>query len=435
MRRQTKRVAELRITVGLWILAVGGGEGAAQAQSAGNAIYQGFFGNTVCNNPPEGSLFRARCLETAEPTPNGPQYANISAASESSLNPNQVSAASSSALSRTEALAGETEKRLQALRGEDKGEPGAGSGKIAGFGPLSVFANVGGEWFDQSRPAFANERGFDGDRFRASIGADYRVGVATHIGAIFSYEKSSTTFDKEATTSFTPQADAGGAKSKTYSLTVFFSSSFDNDVWIDGAAGFGWSDNDFRRNATFQPNTLGPSAAPNVRAVGSASGKQTFASIGLGYDLSDGAVTFGPYVRGRYSRSTIDGYSETDLNNTGLAMKISRQTATSFAGVVGGRASYAIGTSWGVIVPQARFEYEHEFQDDPEITTTQFALDPLNRPLLVTSDAPDRNHFNAGLSLVLVLPHGISTFVDYEALVGYSNFTRHRLTGGLRLEF
>ena len=34
--------------------------------------------------------------------------------------------------------------------------------------------------------------------------------------------------------------------------------------------------------------------------------------------------SIGPYVRGRYTHSEVDAYSETDLNNTGLAMNVGK---------------------------------------------------------------------------------------------------------------
>lgn len=413
---------------------MGGMGSPALAQSAGNADYQTFFGNTVCNMP--SGLFLDRCGETFDPSkPDGDpdQYANISGDSESSLNPSQTSVAASNALAKAQALAAETEKRLEGLRDEDNGKPGAGSDKIAGFGPWSVFANFQGEWFDQSRPAYSNERGYDGDRYGGTIGADYRIGTTSHVGLMLAYEKYSMTFDQELPgVNFVPQDNAGGTKSKTFTATVFASFSLSDSAWLDASAGLGWSDNDFRRNAVFQPSTR--TLSREVRAAGSADGKQAFASIGVGYDYADGPLSIGPYVRGRYTHSEVDAYSETDLNNTGLAMNVGKQKATSLAGILGVRSSYAIGASWGVVVPQIRLEYEHEFEDDPRTTLTSFVLDPNNLQFPIVNDAPDRNYFNAGIGLLFVLPNGVMPYIDYEALLGYSNFDRHRVTAGIRFE-
>lgn len=404
-----------------------GGSSPALAQ---NAAVQTFFENTVCG-PSVGSvpLFLARCSETND---NG-VFANISSNSESSLNPNQTAVAASNALAKAQALAAETEARLEAIRGEDAGKPGADSGTIASFGPWGIFANVEGEWFDQSRRPNANERGFDGKRYRGTVGVDYRLGAGSHLGAMLSYEDYKSTFDTELPgVGFNPAADAGGVKADTIAATVFASFSLAEKAWFDVSAGYAWSDNDFRRNAVFQPSTR--TLTRDVRATGSADGEQYFIAVGAGIDLSDGPVSFGPYVRGRYVKSKIDSYVESDAANSGLQLEVEEQEATSLTAVVGASASYAISASWGVIVPQARFEYEHEFDDDSRATITRFALDPNNVPFAVVTDAPDRNYFNAGLGLLFVLPNGVMPFVDYEALLGYRNFDRHRVTVGLRLE-
>jgi outer membrane autotransporter protein len=422
--------ARLLGTIGGMGLAIGGGASPALAQAVGNPGVQTFFENTVCGPSVMAvPLFLARCGETED---NG-VFANISTNSESSLNPNQTAVAASNALAKAQALAQETEARLEAIRGEDAGKPGADSGTIASFGPWGVFANIEGEWFDQSRRPNANERGFDGRRYRATLGGDYRLGAGSHLGLMLSYEDTKSNFDAELPgAGFTPTGDAGGMKAETIAATVFASFSLSENAWFDASAGYAWSDNDFRRNAIFQPSTR--TLTRDVRAVGSADGKQYFVAAGAGFDLSDGPMSFGPYVRARYVKSKIDGYAETDLNSTGLQLEVDRQKASSLTTVIGASASYAISASWGVVVPQARLEYEHEFKDDARATITRFALDPNDVRFAVTTDAPDRNYFNAGLGLLFVLPNGVMPFVDYEGLFGYRNFDRHRVTLGLRLE-
>jgi outer membrane autotransporter protein len=431
------------------VVAIAGMAGPAFGQTAGtptpstggpgNSSVQSFFSATVCNNPPQGSLFRARCLETEDERvsrddPN--RFANISTNSESSLNPNQTAIAASMALTTARALAESTEERLKRLRDEDDYKPMPGGDTVAGFGPVSIFANVEGEWFDQSRLPFANERGFDGDRWRATLGADYRLSTASHLGVSLGYDKMSLDFDPEQSgLNFTPPDSAGGSRAKTISATVFATFALSENAWLDASAGYSWSDNDFHRVAIFQPADRDPAFTRVVDAVAQADGDQMFLSAGLGYDFIKGPLSVGPYVRGRYVRSEVDAYDENDRNNTGLALSVSRQKATSLVSILGVRSSYAISTSWGVIMPQVRFEYEHEFEDDARATLTRFTLDTRNTTFAVINDSPDRDYFNGGLGLLLVLPGGVMPYLDYEGLLGYSGFDRHRVTAGLRLEF
>jgi uncharacterized protein YhjY with autotransporter beta-barrel domain len=416
-----KKVRLLATVCGLG-LAIGGGVGPAFAQ-AGNAEFQTFFVNACAAS--SGALAN-QCAVS-----NG---GDLSGDSESSLNPNQTAVAASNALAKAQALAAQTEARLEALRDEENGKPGADTGRIAGFGPWSIFANFEAEWFDQDRQPYANERAYDGDRFRGTAGVDYRLNAATHIGLSLSYEDYTSSFVADLPgRNFVPQANGGGVKNEAFAATVFASSMLGENAWIDLSAGIGWSDYDFRRNAVFQESTR-TIAQTNVSATGSANGKQYFASLGLGYDFSSGALSIGPYVRGRWTRSTIDAYAENDPGGTGLALNVSKQKANSLTGILGLDMSYAIGASWGVIVPQARIEYEHEFDDDPRTTLTSLVLDSANTPFAITNDAPDRDYFNAGIGLVFVLPGGVMPFIDYEALIGYSNLKRHRVAAGIRLE-
>lgn len=430
------KAAYLLATISGLSIAVVGGANPAEAQTVGNPAYQTFFKNTVCTVPDKVPLFLDRCLETVE---DDGSFADISVESQSSLNPTQVTVSASNALANARALADVTEAKLEALRDEEAGKPGADNGKIAGFGPWSVFANISGEWFDQSRPDFdRNERGFAGDIYGGTLGADYRLAGGARIGLMVSYSKYKLTFDAEpSSANFVTAPNAGGHKSETISVTAFAAANLAENVWLDAAAGYGWSDNDFRRNAVFRADTPAD-RQPNVAVAttGSAKGRQWFMTVGLGYDFASGPLSIGPYLRGRYSHSHINGYEEKESGAaTGLIMDISEQEAESLAGIIGARASYAISASWGVIVPQGRLEFEHEFEDDARTTITRFALDPNGVPLPVTSAAPDRNHFNAGLSLSFILPNGVIPYIDYEALLGYSDFTRHRVSAGLRLEF
>ena len=408
--------------------------------SAGNADYQDFFRRSVCGIPddeqegsPPSSTIGERCRDTAI---NGGQVANISGDSESSLTPSQAAIGASSALMRAKAISSEVDKILEDIREEEEDEQeGGDAATIASFGPWSLFANVEGEWFEQDRPAYSNERGFDGDRFRATIGTDYRIGMSSHVGLMVHYEGYSSKFDKELPgVNFIPQANAGSIKSETIAFTAFMSHTFGENLLLDASAGYGWTDNEFRRNAVFQPSSR--TLLVNVNTLGKADGDMLYASAGLGYDAYAGALAFGPYVRGRYVRTTIDAYQEADLSNSALNLNVSKQKATSLTSVVGARASYAISTSFGVVLPQVRFEFEHEYKDDPRVTLTSFVNDPRGTEFFaIINDAPDRNYFNAGAGLVFVLPNGVMPFVDYEALLGYRNFDRHRVTAGIRFEF
>ncbi|MBL8772628.1 MAG: autotransporter outer membrane beta-barrel domain-containing protein [Phenylobacterium sp.] len=398
------------------LVALGGlGGGAAHAQSAGNAAYQTYF-LQACTGA-TGAL-ASLCAAS--------RGGQLSGDSESSLNPNQTSVLASTSLARAQALAEATERRLEGVRAGDSDAKAEG-----GFG---FFGSVQGEWSDQDRGPFDNERGFDADAWRITAGVDWRLSPNTIVGLSATYSDYGSDFDANRPgNAFTPQADAGGIDTEQVTILAFGSTSLSDAVWLDASAGVGFADHRIRRNATFQEsNRLIPQT--NVRAVGSPDGREYHAAVGLGYDGQMGPLSLGPYARLRYIRTKIDAYTERD-GGVGLALNVSRARSTSFTSILGARASYAIGASWGVVVPQARVEFEHEFDDDARTATTRLALDPARTPFRLSNDAPDRNAFNLGASLLFVLPNGFAPYVDYEGQVGYRDASRHRVSAGFRSRF
>src|SRR4029450_5082169 len=161
-------------------------------------------------------------------------------------------------------------------------------------------------------------------------------------------------------------------------------------------------------------------------------------SAGAGYDFRQGALTFGPLARLQYFKLKIDGYQE-KLTNTqpgfGWALALDSQDVESLTTVLGGRASYAISTGLGVLLPQVRLEWEHEFKNDSRILTAQFLNDPQRQPIRFTTDSPDRNYANIGVTLSATFRGGIAAFIDYETVLGLANVSRHDITLGIRGEF
>jgi len=148
--------------------------------------------------------------------------------------------------------------------------------------------------------------------------------------------------------------------------------------------------------------------------------------------------TVTPFARLEYVRLNIDGYQEA-INNTangfGLALDFESQHVNSLISVLGGQASYAMSTGIGVLLPQVRVEWRHEFKNDARTITSRFVNDPANTPLALATDGPDRNFFNLGTSLSATFRGGVAAFVSYETVVGLAQVTSHSVVGGIRLEF
>jgi outer membrane autotransporter protein len=134
------------------------------------------------------------------------------------------------------------------------------------------------------------------------------------------------------------------------------------------------------------------------------------------------------------STSTIDAYTEADLNNSGLAMRFDEIERDSLIAHVGFRVSIAKSTERGVVLPQFRLEYEHEYED-PTTVAASFVLDAARVRYGLTGDEPDRNYFETGVGVAWVLPSGWQPFVDVEFLSGQDALDRYRVAAGFRVEF
>ena len=80
-------------------------------------------------------------------------------------------------------------------------------------------------------------------------------------------------------------------------------------------------------------------------------------------------------------------------------------------------------------------EYLHEFENDQKSYQFRFAQDASGTVFRYVLDAPDRDYFNVGAGVVLVLPNGLAPFLNYRELLGYRHQTNHTVTAGVRFSF
>jgi outer membrane autotransporter protein len=153
--------------------------------------------------------------------------------------------------------------------------------------------------------------------------------------------------------------------------------------------------------------------------------------VGAGYEYPMGATTLTPYARLNYVQTRINPYTE--ASTAGVGNQISGTTITSLTSVLGARASYAMGMSWGVLIPQVRGEYIHEFEGARQ-SASSFIADPTAAAIVIPGEV-SHDYGKIGVSLTAVLPHGLLPYFDYEGLVGYQHFSQHIFTAGLRMEF
>jgi outer membrane lipase/esterase len=315
------------------------------------------------------------------------------------------------------------------------------------FPRLGIFAN-GTYTFgdkDETRSGAANdtiEPGFDFDTFGATAGVDYRFTDSFILGLAFSYQTTDADLD----------ASSGSVDTKSYNLSVY-TTYYISAFYMDGIVTYGWNDYDIDRNIRYNIagrnddfpvlTPSGETTTVNQTAKGDTDGRQFSFGFGAGYDFSVGGVTFGPLVRLNYIRLDIDGYQE-EIDNEddgfGWVLDVDSQDVESLISVLGGQVSYAISTGFGVLLPQVRFEWQHEFEDDSRTITARFVHDPgdpetnQRTPINYTTDDPDRDFFNVGAGLSATFRGGVAAFVYYETVLGLDDVTAHSFVLGVRKE-
>ena len=281
------------------------------------------------------------------------------------------------------------------------------------IGPFNVFVSGEYERFDKNLTTF--EPAYKTDIGRVLVGADYSFNDRVLIGGGLKYARDSGHFN-------------GGGSFDTDSYGPLLYTNFVPipKLFIDATTGYMRKNHFISRAVSVNSNPLGFTR-------GNTDANEFKVGVNGGYDFSFQSITIGPRLGLNYRRTNIDGYRE--RGNTGQELIYDSQHENSLRSTLGAFGSIAISTGFGVLVPQTTVEYEHEFEDPQRTIKFRLAGDPALGKFRFKNDPPDRNYFKLGFGIVAVLPHGISPFLNYRALLGYNNQSSHIVTVGLRVGF
>jgi outer membrane autotransporter protein len=269
---------------------------------------------------------------------------------------------------------------------------------------------------------------YDYDTNGLTAGVDYRVNEAWVVGAALGYTQQDTEL-----------ADGrGDVDAKGWSVSGY-STWYNRTNWyLDGVLSFGSNDYDVRRSIVYDiVSAGGGTTRVNQVARASTDGDQFLVAISGGRDFQKGPWSFGPYLRWTYNRVEFDDYDEQLQSGvgSGLGLAVDSRELESMTGVVGGKVSYAMSRDWGVLLPYAQLEWEHEFKDDPQQVVTRFLNDPTGTTIRLNGDAIDTDYFNIGFGMSALFPGGRSAFLYYERVAGSDGFSQDSLSLGVRIEF
>ena len=263
--------------------------------------------------------------------------------------------------------------------------------------------------FDRARQSTTDEFiGFKTHTNMITIGGDYRFSGNNVLGASVAFLKADSDF-----------LDGGGTQdAKGYGFTFFGSFVPADNAYIDAIVNIGHNNYDGLRQTI-----AGPSISSDT------SGNQWGFAINGGYGFNNGALTLTPYGRVEYVDAKVDGFTETG-GSEALTLTGQRIKATTLA--LGAQASYAISTSWGVLLPNGRVEYQHIASLSRKNFTAQIASET---PQLVPLLGQDKNYGVFAVGVSGVFPNGVSAFFNYQQLFGKTDVSDKLYTIGLRIDF
>jgi uncharacterized protein YhjY with autotransporter beta-barrel domain len=287
---------------------------------------------------------------------------------------------------------------------------------------LGGFVNLRGGFGD--RDSNDEELGFDFFDVGATAGVDYRATRQMVLGLAGGYTFAERDFDRSG----------GDIDSNTASVFAFAGFQ-EQGFYLDALYGFSfhWIDTERRVFIPVGPAPTGGATGVDRNADGDTEATEHQVAGTLGYAFELGELSVGPVTRLEYIRLDVRGFNETGAG--GLVLAYDDDDIDSLIYNLGAEASYDISTGFGVLTPQIRAEWAHQFEDDQREITARYRFDPTQTEFFVETKDPDRDYVDFSASVAAQFGGNFSAFVAYDTLFGHSDLDVHSFTLGGRLMF
>ncbi|PVV27326.1 MAG: hypothetical protein B6D79_02995, partial [gamma proteobacterium symbiont of Ctena orbiculata] len=252
------------------------------------------------------------------------------------------------------------------------------------------------------------ESGLDFDTAGITIGADYRITNQFILGGAIGFS------DTEAEL----ENDAGDLDTQGVSLSLFGTYYSPQNYFVDFSATVGANDFDQKRSIVYTLDGLAD-VSQNLKA--DYDGDTISLFVGSGYDFYRGPWSFGPRADLEYIKSDVDGFTEEVSDPTadggGWATRVDGTDQRWLTLNLGGKVSYTHSADWGVLIPYARLDWMHEFEDDSQIITAYFVEDPAGLGIDIQTDDPDRDYLRLRFGTSAQFQNGVVGFIDFGTIL------------------
>ena len=285
---------------------------------------------------------------------------------------------------------------------------------------FSVYATAPNyEKIDRDTTEF--EVGYDSDVVGGTIGADVLIKNAWVVGMAFDYKR------------WKGDYNSGGDFDTDIYRPIIYASFFPvTGLFADVFLSYAWndvSDDRLRQYTNEADDTFGGniSSKPDT--------EEFKVGVSLGYDYPFRQFTVGPRLSVDYLSADFDSFREKGIS--GLELEYDKDSRVSFQSKLGLQASMPISTSFGVVVPQIRGDWIHEYSDNQRSVSVRFRQDLRDNPATFSfqTDEPDRDYFEISAGLLVALPQSIQVFGNYRTLQGHDFVDSYSATAGFRVEF
>lgn len=270
--------------------------------------------------------------------------------------------------------------------------------------PLGVFLYGHATFADQGATANSPKNSYT--TLGVTFGVDYRFTPNFLAGAFGGYSRTDADLDQLGSTS----------KINT-NLAGVYGSYFRDNWFVNGAFFYGWNSYHNDRIALGTSNVSAPH------------GNQYAVESMAGMDFRFGRWLVTPELGWQYTHVSVDGFTET---GSPVSLTVLGDSAESFRTSLGGRARYDILMSWGLLVPEFRAAWQHEFLDSQRNLLANFVDPALPGSFATTALGNGRDFGLVGTGVSAQFGDRSQFAVNYDFKGGGHDFTAHQISGRWR---
>jgi len=218
----------------------------------------------------------------------------------------------------------------------------------------------------------------------------------------------------------TGDLDNFGSNTTVNTGTVGVFGSYQADRWFATATAFhGWSGYDNTRNTVGGANTSSFNGT-NYAVRGT-----------VGTDIRYGQWLVTPEVGVQYMRVMLPGFTETGVT----ALSVGSDNSDSLRSSLGARFAYDYRTATGVLTPELRLGWQHEFNNGIRNLSASFIDPGFAGTFFTPTGAPVRDLALVGAGITGKIGAATYFSVNYDLAAGSDDTTSHAFTGKLRYAF